>query len=69
MELIHRQMGAEGDAAVGRWALAVNNGVAKSKKSNKIGKIIAAIEAFGKFGLPTIYVAFNIFFFFIGMAA
>lgn len=68
MELIHRQMGAEGDAAVGRWALAVNNGVAKSK-SKKIEKIIAAIEAFGKFGLPAIYVAFNIVFFFIGMAA
>ena len=62
-------MGAEGDAAEGRWALAVNNGVAKSKKSKKIEKIIAAIEAFGKFGLPAIYVAFNIVFFFIGMAA
>ena len=40
-----------------------------AKKHIKIANIIVAVEIFGKFGLPAIYFAFNIIFFFIGMTA
>ena len=39
------------------------------KKHIKIANVIVAIEIFGKFGLPAIYFAFNIIYFFIGMTA
>ena len=69
-DLLHRQREeAKGDVAVGRWAMAVNNREAESKKSIKMDKIIVAIEMFGKFGLPAIYFAFNIIFFVVGIAA
>ena len=63
------------DGNAGKWAVAigpVNNRKSEPKKrrvKKKVDKIIVAIEMFGKFGLPAIYVAFNVIFFIVGMAA
>ena len=64
----------EDDGDAGKWAVAVGpvnkrKPEPKKKHVKKVDKIIKAIEIFGKFGLPAIYIAFNVIFFIIGMAA
>ena len=53
----------------GKWAVSINSGEDKPRRHIRVDRIIAAIEVFGKLGLPAIYFAFNVVFFSVGIAA